>query len=304
MGKTALHLAIPGLLVAALLTVATPALGDPGLPDQEAQNPTVQTAVMPDRCTDGLSIPARPGPCRMVTQRPDRPTVVVWGDSHAWHHLPGLRAEANAQQVNLVAFVMGACPPVVVPRTRPLSACARNAKQALAYIERLHDRGSVVRVVIGAHWQFYRKLNARLRHGWKPRSATDVFRAEQAGLFAQGSDRMFQALGGERVRTAVLGQVPWVPGKRADCADGNLPYRCDLPRSEAIAGETGVRKWLRRETKALRRPWLIDVTPRLCDPDVCHAEVDGVDTYLDDLHLNPELSHLLRRFYRPALRFE
>ena len=163
---TLLHSIASGMLAAALtLALATPVVAEPDLPDEEAQNPTVRTRVMPDRCTDGLSIPAEPGPCRLTPQRLERPTVVLWGDSHVWHHIPGLRAEANAQQVNLIAFVMGACPPVAGKERRPLPACAKNAKAALAYIGRLRERGRTVRVVIGAHWQFYRKLNARLAKG-------------------------------------------------------------------------------------------------------------------------------------------
>jgi len=301
---TLLHSIASGLLAAALtLALAAPVDADPGLPDDEAQNPTVRTDVMPDRCTNGLSIPAEPGSCRLTPRRFERPTVVLWGDSHVWHHIPGLRAEANAQQVNLIAFVMGACPPVAGQERRPLSACARNAKQALAYITRLRERDRPVRVVLGAHWQFYRKLNARLAKGWVPRTESEVFRAGQAELFARGGERAFEALAALRVRTAVLGQAPWVPDHRTGCPAGEEPYRCDLPRRQAIAGETGVRAWLAAETRSLRRPWSIDVAPRLCDRTVCHAEVDGVDTYLDDLHLNPGLSLLLRELYRPALRF-
>ena len=303
MGFT-LHVFASGLLTAVLaLAMATPAVAETDLPDDPAQNPTVPADVMPDRCTDGRSIPSRAGACRLTPVRHERPTVVLWGDSHAWQHIPGLRAEANAQGVNLVAFVMGACPPVVVPDRRPSSACVKNAREAVDYVGRLRDRGRTVRVVVGAHWQFYRKLNARLRHGWEPTTESDVFRAGQARLFARGSDRMFETLTGLRVRAAVLGQAPWMPADRADCAAGNLPYRCELPRSQAIAGEAGVRTWLAAEMRTLRRPWSIDVTSRLCDAAVCRPEVDGVATYLDDLHLNPALSLRLRTLYGPALRF-
>lgn len=301
---TLMHSIGSGLLAAALtLALATPVVADPDLPDEEAQNPTVRTRVMPDRCTDGLSIPAEPGPCRLTPVQHERPTVVLWGDSHVWQHIPGLRAEANAQQLNLVAFVMGACPPVAGKEPRPRPACAKHAKSAVAYIARLREGGRTVRVVIGAHWQFYRKLNARLAKGWTPQTESEVFRSEQARLFARGGEGAFEALARLRVRTAVLGQAPWVPGNRPRCAAGNEPYRCDLPRQDAIAGETGVRTWLAAETRALRRPWTVDVTARLCDQSVCRAQVNGVDTYLDDLHLNPALSHELRDLYRPFLRF-
>ena len=295
---------ISGLFTAALtLALAAPAVADPTLPDEEAQNPAVTTQVMPERCTDGLSLPARPGPCRLTPKRPHRPTVVLWGDSHTWQHIPGLRAEANAQRVNLVAYVMGACPPMDLPEPRVRTACVANAEAALDRIKRLRQRGPDVRVVIGAHWQFYREMNARLSQGWLPAPGPELFRAGQARLFAQGADRLFRTLARLRVRTAVIGQVPWVPADRTDCGAGNAPYRCDLLRSEAIAGEADVRSWLRARMRKLSRPLYVDVTSQMCDLTVCRAQAGGVDVFLDDLHLNPELSLQMRRFYRPALHF-
>lgn len=297
-----MRMIISGLLLAAL-ALAAPAAADPTLPDDEAQNPAITTQVMPKRCTDGLSLPARPGACRLTPRRPHRPTVVLWGDSHAWHHIPGLRAEANARRVNLVAFVMGACPPMVLREPPVHTACVANADAALDRIKALSRQGADLRVVLGAHWQFYRGLNVQLSNGWEPTSAPELFRAGQARLFARGNARVFKTLGRLGVRTAVIGQVPWVPAERADCEAGNLPYRCDLPRSQAIAGEADVRAWLASRMRLLQRPWSIDVTPRLCDEAVCHAQVGGVDVFLDDLHLNPELSRQLRQYYRPAVDF-
>jgi hypothetical protein len=230
--------------------------------------------------------------------------VVLWGDSHAWQHIPGLRAEANARRVNLVAFVMGACPPMVLREPTVPTACVTNAEAALDRIKALRRQDRDVRVVLGAHWQFYRGLNVQLSQGWLPASTPEVFRAGQARLFARGNARVFKALGRLRVRTAVIGQVPWVPADRADCEAGNLPYRCDLPRAQAIPGEDDVRSWLASRMRLLQRPWSIDVTPRLCDPTDCRAQVGSMDVFLDDLHLNPELSRQLRDFYRPALEFE
>ena len=300
-GELALRAIISGLLLGALF-IAAPAAADPTLPDDEAQNPAITTQVMPKRCTGGSSIPSRPGACRLTPRRPDRPTVVLWGDSHAWQHIPGLRAKANAHRVNLIAFVMGACPPMVLQKP-PHAACVANAEAALARIKTLHRQGEDVRVVLGAHWQFYRGLNVQLSNGWTPTSATEQFLAGQAQLFAKGNARLFRTLGRLRVRTAVIGQVPWVPADRADCEAGNLPYRCDLPRSQAIGGEADVRAWLASRMRLLQRPWSIDVTQRLCDDSVCRAQVGGADVFLDDLHLNPELSRQLRTFYRPVLDF-
>ncbi len=300
---THLHVIISGLFFAALtLGLAAPVAADPTLPDGDAQNPAIIVDVMPHRCTDGFSIPARPGPCRLTPKRKHRPTVVLWGDSHTWQHIPGLRAEAAAQRVNLVAFVMGACPPMDLPKPRPRGACTTNAVAALDHVKRLRKRHADVRVVIGAHWQFYRGLNEQLSDGWVPEPGSDLFRAGQARLFALGTERVFTTLGRLRVRTAVIGQAPWVPADPGECAAGALPYRCDLLRSEAIPGEDDVRVWLAQRMRSLQRPWYVDVASQLCDLTVCHARLGETDVFLDDLHLNPAVSQQLRASYRPFLR--
>ena len=87
-----------------------------------------------------------------------------------------------------------------------------------------------------------------------------------------------------------------------ECAAGTLPYRCDLLRSEAVPGEDDVRVWLANRMRNLRRPWFVDVASQLCDLTVCRAQQGGTDVFLDDLHLNPAVSHQLRAAYRPFLR--
>jgi hypothetical protein len=74
-------------------------------------------------------------------------------------------------------------------------------------------------------------------------------------------------------------------------------------RSEAIPSEADVRAWLAAGMRKLWHPWSVDVTPHLCGFTVCRAEAGGVDVFLDDLHLNPELSNQMRRYYRPVLQF-
>ena len=201
----------------------------------------------------------------MVTQRPDRPTVVVWGDSHAWHHLPGLRAEANAQQVNLVAFVMGACPPVVVPRD-PAAECVCEEREAGARLHRAPPRqgqrgAGGHRRALAVLPQAERPAPARMEAAGARPTCSAPSRPGCSPREATGCSRPWAGSGCGRRSS---GKSPGCRASGPTVPTATCPYRCDLPRSEAIAerarrSKASGRKWLRRETKALRRPWLIDV---------------------------------------------
>jgi hypothetical protein len=44
---------------------------------------------------------------------PDKPLVILWGDSHAAHHYPGLRWAAEVRQFRLASAARQSCPPVL-----------------------------------------------------------------------------------------------------------------------------------------------------------------------------------------------
>ncbi len=94
---------------------------------------------MPRSCVDPKDlIPQEPGMCKLNTYRQARPTVVLWGDSHAWQMIPALKGAIKGRNVNLVAFVMGGCPPMDphlnTPKKRKnATSCQKSNDLALRY---------------------------------------------------------------------------------------------------------------------------------------------------------------------------
>jgi hypothetical protein len=232
-------------------------------------------AVLPRRCyTDAGEV--RPGPCHLQQFGADRPTVVVWGDSHAAQQIPPLRAQARRTRTNLIAFTMGLCPPMVVQRSDP-DPCSRHAYRTLRFIEDKAARTrSPLTVVLGGFWRFYR--TTRTGDG-----------AERAAAFRRGDDRMFARLGrlGRQhgLRVAAIGQAPWLPpGSGCTLSSRSCPRRTVVPGEESLTG------YLLRQLRGIPNAGLISIVGRVCGPRRCRLTVDGLPVFYDTVHLNTTLT--------------
>jgi peptidoglycan/LPS O-acetylase OafA/YrhL len=89
--------------------------------------------------------------CRESDCFPAGRAVLVWGDSHAAHWLPGLRRAADELGVRVVARTYGGCPPYTVRvalsgTRRPSRACERFRSET----ERLIAENSPAAVILGS----------------------------------------------------------------------------------------------------------------------------------------------------------
>ncbi len=256
----------------------------------DPQMPVARVEVLPPECATDGGMPTAPTTCRVTGFGKGRPTVVVWGDSHAWQQLPAMKAQAERTRTNLVAFVMGACPPARILDGSVDGPCARNSALALKFIADKRKRKQRVKVLIGAFWGFYRDLLDRAANGWEPETQNESFLLERSRLYEAGTANAFGTLARWNVPTAALAQMPWVPDDAPACTDGDAPYACDLPRSTAIHDEAATRAWVSRQLARIPRSGLIDTTDFLCDDDTCSATFQGHPAYLDDLHLDPAIT--------------
>ncbi len=261
---------------------------------------------LPTPCYDDAQVIRTP--CR-ITEVPGRPTVVLWGDSHAQMYLPALRQVAQRQRVNLVAILYGGCP---VSLPYPTSAgyarngCDTHNVEALAYVRDLTERRSRVRLVIGGFWSGYRQayaLTQREARTGVPSGLSD-YREQMARLGVERSRPAFRAIGRLGVPVDLIGQAATVPLDPRRCAAGREPYQCDLPRHRALADETGNQRWLRNRlaSQLPGRPRVVDATPVYCDRRTCRAHVGGVDTFYDDIHLGARLTATMGAYFRPVFR--
>jgi hypothetical protein len=297
-----------GLLVAlalallpALLVTATPVRAE-----SAGVAPTVARADevpgVPDACL------ARPMKCRLGPDYPGQPTLVLWGDSHAWQLIPAVKAAIGSRKVNLVAFLFGGCPPMDPGITTPAEMraagpCRQTAHKALTYVTNATRKGRDLRVVIAGGWELYRYALDPLEPdepGWREHTSPSIEGA--ALLAAVGLPKLFRVLGKARVPADVVGQMPTVPDNAPPCAISETPYACPLPRAAALPQASANRRALKSLVAQLRRPArLIEPSEFFCDSGGCAGRVRGASAWYDDTHISLALSALLGRYFAPTV---
>lgn len=281
--------AVLAAMLAALLVPASPATS-------AAPDPRKDYYQIPQGCAG----PARPEAqvpqgCRLTSWAWDRPTVVLWGDSHAWQQIPAMIRAANAERVNLTAFVMGKCPPAKVRiQQRYPGKCEQSNALALQYVRKMSRRKQPVQVILGSNWAGFRQLARKvLVTGSIPKSELDPFDLRMIKLFHRRTAKLFPALRQTSARLAVVGQTA-----TCQATTGNAPFDCTLPRRKAILHEAKTRRWLAGLT---HRGPQIDVNRAFCGPAKCRGKVDGIYTFWDWGHLSKTRNRLMGRYFIPLL---
>jgi hypothetical protein len=217
------------MLLAALLS--TLFVGVPA--SAAAPDPSDDQPRLPDRCVRGdENVPYQAGPCYLTRFRKHRPTVVIWGDSHAWQHIPAVRPLAREKRVNLVMFMLGGCPPILVRENsqRTMYACERSNQLALRFVRDLQERDKPVRVLLGAFWDGYYSVyqGVYVDHTIDPSDYTTT-QLRSARTFHKLTPKLFDELGELRVRVDVIGQAATVPENPRRAWARTIPTSADSP---------------------------------------------------------------------------
>jgi hypothetical protein len=297
------------LAAVALVTVLLPttAVGSAGTATSgvvaaRAADPTQDRPTLPARCrADSQQHLSKPAPCYVTRFDRTRPTVLLWGDSHAYHHIPAIRAAVRGQNVNFLVFIAGACPPMVRIADQQ-DTCSVINRQALEFVTRLHDNGRRLTVLLGSYWHWYLSTLERIDAGDEP-EADEAYIFEQSREFRRGVPRLFRTLGRMRVDTDVIGPVPTVPDAVAPCLQGQEPYACPILRGQALPDERETREYVETQLAALHgRPRLINLKPRICDSTFCYGLHDDVYTWYDGIHLSATFSRSTTSAFRGVVR--
>jgi peptidoglycan/LPS O-acetylase OafA/YrhL len=89
----------------------------------------------------------------------DGKLLLLWGDSHAAHLYPGLRAEARARSFRIAQLTASACPPLVGYRSAERPKCGGINEAVLARARSLRPDA----VVLSARWDEYDGLDGLAR---------------------------------------------------------------------------------------------------------------------------------------------
>jgi hypothetical protein len=255
---------------------------------------------MPQRCI-GV-----PGKCELGRQYKGAPTLVLWGDSHAWQLIPAVRAAIGHQRINLVAFLFGGCPPLhpglsTPEEVRAATSCRLSNHKALQFVINQTAKHRDIRVVLAGGWELYRyALDPDNPGVWQEHTAPSI--AGAAKLMVHGTPRLFRTLGKKGVPADVVGQMPTVPVNAPDCPRRE-PYSCSLPRSAALPAARYIRRFVQDQHEQLRAPArLIDPTRYFCSPARCTGMVDGQSAYYDDTHISLYLSRRLAPYFESTVK--
>ncbi len=299
--------------VIAMSTVASLSTGALALANDQATTPRWETVAMqladvpemPSECLGENSfIPDKPNRCDLVPYDPTRPTVVLWGDSHAWMLIPAIEAAAEGKDVNLVAYVMGACPPLRAPEGVGI-ACARNNEMAYNFVAKRSGRKKPpVRVILSASWPTYRNAVSETALGERVDGGiNDAYIKQISALFSEGTPQLFDDLSLLNADIDVVGPTPFIPRSAPLCEARPRPFSCDVDRNLAIVDEVGTDTWLdERMSDFTDSSRFIDIADSMCDDDTCYAEANGVVNFFDDNHISAALSRELKSYFVPSIR--
>jgi hypothetical protein len=276
--------------------------------EKVAPDPSEDHYWLPRRCVESPDeyVPGKPGPCFITKYKKNRPTVVVWGDSHAWQHLPAIVPLARQRKVNLVLFMLGGCPPILIkPDFRgTLYSCEKSNQMALQFVKRLKADHRKVRVILGGFWDGYYKVYRGVYvTGTMDPSPFTTTQLRSARTFHKLTPKLIRTLGEQGIRVDLIGQAASVPANPPNCARGNDPYECDLRRSVAMPREKKWNGWFRTMQRSLPGgSRVVKFSQTYCNRTVCHGFTDGVRTFFDPTHLSRSRTKTFRKFFAPSFR--
>jgi hypothetical protein len=260
-------------------------------------DPSDDHLTLPKSCDPNpAQMPDQPIACHLNKFDKSRPTMLLWGDSHAWMYIPALKAAVAGKDVNLVAVVKGTCPPIQFGANPPKKlSCYQFNKIAIDLVHQLKRSGQPFRVVLGASWQRY--LSAL-----DDPDSQDPYTLQYAKYFEKGTPKLLKTLGDLKVKTDVIGQTGYPQGNLPNCPRSNVPYACNLPRSQMVPDEASTRTWLKNKMKSLTAgKRYIAVNDEFCSTSTCHGYQNPVYTFFDNEHLSMTFSKSLKSFFAPSV---
>jgi hypothetical protein len=288
-----------GLLLAAFLGMSLLSVQP-----ASATDPDKDHTRLPRACASPAEeVPSDALICELTPFKKNRPTLMLWGDSHVWMQIPGFLRAAKGRNVNVISSLMGSCPPMDPNLSwedrYQIGRCAASNVLALRTVQELANGSEDFKLVLAGNWEMYERLLVLVNNGRKPGPGKEYPYA-QSKIFKAGGPRLFKKLGQWGVDVDVIYQVARAPAKPAPCKRME-PYACNFPRRQAFRHEDSTKRWLNNLTRPIHATRMIDVNDYLCSATTCFAKIDGAWTYHDNSHLTASMARQLWRYYAPAV---
>ena len=210
------------------------------------------------------------------------PLVLLWGDSHAHHFIPGLTQWARASGARLLPRTMGACKPHIhrIPagvsaRVRADSdSCVAFNTAVRAELNEIKAAGGAA-VVLAARWSVPSQVQDGLGD-WGADLATLIASIQAAGL-----------------AVVVLAETPARGLSVPHCVARNGAVACDRKRGEVDAERAAALDVLARVARGFDGVTIWDPVDAVCTSSSCPALQDGIVLYSDFSHLSVAASRTL-----------
>lgn len=287
-----------GLLLAALLGASL--LSVISATSASAVDPRNDHTRLPRNCaTQAQEVPHDAIICKLTPYRENRPTLMLWGDSHVWMQIPGFLKAAKNRNINVISSLMGSCPPMdpgLSWKDRyQKGICAASNTLALRTMNDLANGPQPFKLVLAGNWEMYERLIQLANRGGKPGPGKD-YPFAQSKIFKTGGPRLFRKLGQMGVDVDVVHQVARAPAKGKPCQRMD-PYACNFPRHQAFRSESSTKRWLTRLTSPARPDEMINVNNHLCSGSTCFGKIRGVWTFHDNSHITASMARQLSPYY-------
>jgi hypothetical protein len=288
-----------GLLLAALLGATLLAA-----PADAAPDPRKDHTRLPRACaTPAEEVPSDALICNLTPFSRNRPTLMLWGDSHVWMQIPGFLKAAQGRNVNVISSLMGSCPPMDPALSwkdrYTYGRCGASNVLALRTMQMLAKGPQDFKLVLAGNWEMYQRLLELMAKGKNPGPGKE-YPAAQSKIFKKGGPRLFKTLGQLGVDVDVIHQVARAPAKPKPCKRMD-PYACDFPRHQGFRKEADTKRWLAGMTAVAHPARMIDVNDYLCTSSTCFAKIDDAWTYHDNSHITASMARQLWRYYAPSV---
>ncbi|WP_187471153.1 acyltransferase family protein [Luteimonas viscosa] len=213
-----------------------------------------------ERCVIGATDP-----------RPGAPRILLWGDSHAAHHVGAIGAMAASAGIQVRNATHSSCPPVF-GREYGHGKYKRGCTPFREYIRRHINSGEFDVVLMGATWSSYQRQS-----GFKEDIARTIAEIRRTGT-----------------SVVLLGRVPYFASYNRECDMRWLRVGssgCDRVTTGQKPLE--INDYLKSFARAGSGVTYLNLGEAICDDATCRAHLDGKPLYYDKSHLSMDGSRRL-----------
>ena len=220
----------------------------------------------------------------MFTPPKTRPTIAIWGDSHAAAWMPFAQALATRQHRGLVDLTFDGCAPTVgYAMTFEDALHPTHSAKCLAWnaaVAKKIAKGGFDTVIISARWL---PLFQQLPPEYEPPYPTDA--ASVTALRAAFA-RSFDAISPYVRRIIVMGPLPQLRERSARCIDSGNPSACAMTRAAFDGYARGARMFIGEMAASHPNVYVVDPADFMCTRSTCPVSRWGIVLYRDDSHVS------------------